>query len=998
MLSCNFQKLDLPLRADKKLRNKFLRHEGTYLGIKYMKKILSIPFIIRGFILFVVATTLALTSGCGSENAFSDSNAKLENATLVVKNEQEFMAGLNMGTSLTIEAEVYINGKQVEAPSWTVSSEDESIAKIDKTLNVIAVSPGETYVNIKHKDLTGRLKVVVTNAYIESVHVTPSNVSVISGYTASLSSSATLDNGRTVALDNELLTWTSSNPEIATVNNQGVVEGLDVGSVTVTASLISEPSKTSSSSITVLEAVIDSIQVTPPTISLIDGLTETLAVSATLSDGRAMSLDNQLVTWTSSDIATATVNNQGIVEGQDAGNATITATLINNPSKTSSSSVTVSEAVVNSIQVTPSTVSLVDGHTTPLTASAILSDGRTVKLDSQLVTWTSSDVTTAVVNNQGIVAGENEGTTTVTATLISDTSKTSSSVVTVSEAIIESIQATPSTVSLIDGHTTTLTASATLSDGRMVPLDNHLVTWTSEDTATAIVNNQGIVEGQEAGTATVTATLISDTSKTSSSTVTVTAAVIESIEVTPSPLSLNIAGTKTLSVSATLSDGRVTPLDNSALTWSSTDPSIITVTSDGVVQAIASGITSINASYTDLSAVQVEVTVLPNIKQISLNPERALVDTNGQFQFEVKALLEDDSLVTLDNKLITWSVDDSSVALVDSDGIAQGVSDGSTRVSATYLYLSDTSDIIVSNLVKETQSSVNVAVGVPFQWRAIYSNTNNDRIDITKQATWSTYYDTGNGQNKAHELAKLETKGQYRVDKLGTDNGYSSDIVYTYNGDMTRVAVTGYTSDNISSLPECSTKQAGDLGMCRTKRIGGNGGGPKPIASCPLGSVATGLVLKHTTMGWGALGLQLKCSSVSLDLNNQLVFQDNDKESALVHGGDHPRNTTGTYTSQCPVGSIISSIRASAAANSYRTLDDVQLGCSPLSYDTYNSRYVVDKANEQLLPWLHSNPTDVMVTEFENNVGLSAISVKAGSALDSTVFIASDLSMSVTTQ
>ncbi|MFC5077901.1 Bacterial Ig-like domain (group 2) [Vibrio thalassae] len=580
----------------------------------------------------------------------------------------------------------------------------------------------------------------------------------------------------------------------------------------------------------------------------------------------------------------------------------------------------------------------------------------------------------------------------------SDTSKTSSSTITVTEAIIESIQVTPSTVSLIDGHTATLNASATLSDGRTVALDNKLVTWASSDTATAIVNNQGTVESLDVGTTTVTATLINDTSKTSSSAVTVTTAVVESIEVTPSPLSLSKGVTKTLSVSATLSNNQVTVLDNSTLTWSSSDPSIITINSDGVAKAIASGTTSINATYADLPTVQVDVNVTPTFRQISLNPERVLVDTNGQFQLEVKALLEDDSLVVLNNELISWRVEDSSVALVNSDGLVQGVSDGYTRISATYLSLSDTSEVIVSKIIKETQSSVDIAVGVPFQWRAIYTNTNSDRIDVTQQASWKTYFDTSNGQSPANELVALKTKGQYRVEQLGDSNGYASDIFYTYNGDVTRVAVTSYTADNITSMPLCSTKQLGELGMCRTEAMGGHGGGPKPIASCPLGSIATGVVLKYSTNGWGGLGVQLKCSSVSLDLSNQLVFKDNDRESALIHGRDHPGNTTGSYASQCPVGSIISSIRASAAANAQGTLDDVQLGCSPLSYDTYNSHYVVDKVNEQLLPWLHSNPTDVMVTEFENNVGLSAVAVRAGSALDSTVFIASDLSMSVTTQ
>ncbi|CAH7148250.1 hypothetical protein VCHA40P240_230006 [Vibrio chagasii] len=106
--------------------------------LNYMKQIKHLPFAIRGFVLFVMAMTLALTNGCRSEKVFSDSEVnpnKPVNSTLAVKNEQAFLAGLSTGTNLTIEAEVFINGKQVDNPSWTVSSENESIVKVDKTLN-----------------------------------------------------------------------------------------------------------------------------------------------------------------------------------------------------------------------------------------------------------------------------------------------------------------------------------------------------------------------------------------------------------------------------------------------------------------------------------------------------------------------------------------------------------------------------------------------------------------------------------------------------------------------------------------------------------------------------------------------------------------------------------------------------------------------------------------------------------------------------------------------
>ncbi|MEF1326245.1 Ig-like domain-containing protein, partial [Vibrio owensii] len=106
--------------------------------------------------------------------------------------------------------------------------------------------------------------------------------------------------------------------------------------------------------------------------------------------------------------------------------------------------------------------------------------------------------------------------------------------VNVSAAVITSIQVTPSPVNVAKGQTQQLTATATFSDATSSDVSNS-VTWTI-DTATATVSSAGLLSAVEVGNTTLTATKDGVTSNTVD--VNVSAAVITSIQVTPSPVNV----------------------------------------------------------------------------------------------------------------------------------------------------------------------------------------------------------------------------------------------------------------------------------------------------------------------------------------------------------------------------------------------------------------------------------------------------------------------------
>lgn len=120
----------------------------------------------------------------------------------------------------------------------------------------------------------------------------------------------------------QTVAWSSTAPNVATVNNAGVVNALTSGTAVITAT--ASNGKTASCTVNVISVEVDSITLSQKTATLNYG--DTLTLAAQLEPGYAT---DQTVVWSTSDDTVATVSKQGVVNAVGKGVAEITATTAN---------------------------------------------------------------------------------------------------------------------------------------------------------------------------------------------------------------------------------------------------------------------------------------------------------------------------------------------------------------------------------------------------------------------------------------------------------------------------------------------------------------------------------------------------------------------------------------------------------------------------------------------------------------------------------------------
>src|SRR2546421_252375 len=211
------------------------------------------------------------------------------------------------------------------AVSWSVSS---------GIITDTSTTSGKHYGRYKAGADTGRVKVVahgnpggtsdtavvtVTPAPVAAGVVSPAAASVPVGQAATLS--ATPKDADGCVLGGRVVTWSSNNAAVGTVNASGLVTGVAVGSATITAT---SEGKNGTAALTVSNVPVASVTVSPATGSVLAG--QTLQLTATPKDASGAALSGRGVTWMSSNTAVAAVNGSGLVAGVAAGSATITAT------------------------------------------------------------------------------------------------------------------------------------------------------------------------------------------------------------------------------------------------------------------------------------------------------------------------------------------------------------------------------------------------------------------------------------------------------------------------------------------------------------------------------------------------------------------------------------------------------------------------------------------------------------------------------------------------
>ena len=305
---------------------------------------------------------------------------------------------MTVGSTATLAADVSPNNATQPLVIW--SSSDSQVATVSHTGVVKANKAGTAIITATSYDggrsASCRVTVKTAEVPVTGVVLDRTALNMVYGTSETLTATVTPLNA-----SERTVTWISDNTAVATVDSNGKVIAIGVGSATVTASAGGKSARC-----TVVVTPIQVSGIALPDANIVVGAT--VALTATVTPASAA---NREVTWSSSNPGVATVSNAGIVTGLASGTATITATAKDGSGVSGSCTVTVRGIDVSSVVLDKTGLSMEEGET------AILVD--TVEPDSATdtsVTWSTSDESVVNVDAAGKVTAVSAGTATVTVT------------------------------------------------------------------------------------------------------------------------------------------------------------------------------------------------------------------------------------------------------------------------------------------------------------------------------------------------------------------------------------------------------------------------------------------------------------------------------------------------------------------------------------------------------------------------------------------------------
>ena len=397
------------------------------------------------------------------------------------------------------------------------------------------------------------------------------------------------------------------------------------------------------------------------------GLTTQFAAEAV--DGQGQPLDGFSFTWSSTSPHVATVHpTTGLVTAVGPGRTLVSAA---SGGVSDTAVVTVgSLSNVASIVVSPN-----PGSITALGASlqfsAIARDAQGNVMPGVVYQWSSTNSTVASVSSNGLATGLSVGGTTITAAAIGVSGSATLAVTQVPAAIV--IVPNPAIISAL-GATQQFHAIAVDALGRVV--HGAAFSWTSSNPGVATITPVGgLATAVSSGTTMITATA-GNLQQTARLTVSQT---IHSIAVFPGADTLAAGDIRQFVAVARDANGHTIP--NAPLTWSTSSPSVATVSSSGLATAHGEGNALITASAGNVSGAGALNVVV--VGSIDLGPFlETHVALHGTKQFV--AIVRDPAGNVLTGVRVTWSSDDPLIASIDPlTGIARGNQPGFTRISAS---------------------------------------------------------------------------------------------------------------------------------------------------------------------------------------------------------------------------------------------------------------------------------------------------------------------------
>ena len=798
--------------------------------------------------------------------------------------------------------------------------------------------------------------------------------------------------------DNDI-TWTSSNNNVATVSN-GIVNAVGQGSATITAT-------TTGNGVTVATCTVNvSFNCNSGAVNVAISETEkTIYLSSNLTLTAEITTDNpcdEEIVWSSSDETVATVED-GVITPLKYGTTVIRATARQNANSYAECELTVEEKKVTDVVVTPQSKMMFVGATQTMTAEIIPPDAEDKK-----ITWSSSDETKATITDKGVVTALASGNVTITATATSG----------VSDYYTLQISDIEVTNIVLNIEEVTLT----IGDKQQVTVDfepenatNKDLTWSSMDETKATVSADGLIEAVGEGITTILVSTKNNITKVITVNIESEVIAVSSIDVTPASLSMTIGDTQTLT--AVVNPENAT---NKNMTWTTSDPQVATV-SNGVVKAVGKGTAVITVTSVNEVTEEVEVTVdYQAITSASFSESSVSVALNQSVDLLPLLVLNPGTVTT---KSIVWSVSGSD-ATIDEDGdltnnLAYGTKTVTVTAEVTDMY--DTKKIATIPVVltgcTTRISSINVGsetIKITKTGSAQITVTTtplNACVEYIQYECANIAYATVSRNGKVSPKSEGETTITVTV-----SDGYSTfqkiinliiekDIIPVSSVTFAQSAVTKYIGDKFQLSATVLPDDASDKSLTwtssdRNKATVDNNGnvtilaaGTVTISATAYNGVAASCVITAKPVEVSSISLSEENLSLRVYGTEQLyatIFPDNATDKTIVWASSNESVATvddnGIVTAKKAGTTQITATSANAkTASCILTVQDIEPTSITLSSTTCTLD--IDETKEITAILTPANVTDTVLTWSSNDENVATVNngvikaIAAGSTL-----------------
>lgn len=296
--------------------------------------------------------------------------------------------------------------------------------------------------------------------------------------------------------------------------------------------------------------------------------------------------------------------------------------------------------------------------------TATVRDGNGNPVTGVAITWSSADITIADVAGVGttaVITARAPGRTTVRATMGSLTRE-----ITVNVLAIRTLSITPGTATLRAGDQLTFVTSLDADQGARADLR-----WLSENTSVATVSAQGVVTALTPGSTVIRVNAVGDPRVAATAQVVVSAA--RSVSIVDAPTTLWVGDQQR--VTATVD---VDSEQSRAVVWSTDNLAVASINAAGDLTAVGVGTTLIRATSVADPRVRDSATVqVQPARTVTVAPATATLGAGETRSFAAIVQIEAGM-----STAVLWRSSNPSVAMVASNGMVTGVSQGSATITA----------------------------------------------------------------------------------------------------------------------------------------------------------------------------------------------------------------------------------------------------------------------------------------------------------------------------